>query len=248
MGRNPISRLMAWFGGLVFLDDSFVTSVRSIIQYFSDLLNIILITGFLGGLMLPIYVDLDDVISDTAELLITILNREFGKTVVVEDIFSFDLKVSFGLTDSEYDHFFQMVHRPEVIMAFAPIKGAIDVLEEWAQLGRLISIVTGRLTSTYESSLTWLDKHNVPYHSFMMVDKYSRENVDRSIAISLEDLSAMKFSFAVEDSASMARHLSQQMGLPVALMDRPWNRNADLDNKIGRYTSWNNIRDAFSNA
>jgi len=197
--------------------------------------------------MLPIYVDLDDVISDTAELFLSVLNREFGKTVEFEDIFSFDLKVSFNLTASEYDHFFQMVHRPEVIMAFSPIKGAIEVLKEWHRLGCQIAIVTGRLTSTYESSLNWLDKHNVPYHSFTMVDKYSRENVDRSIAISLEDLSAMKFSFAVEDSASMAQHLSQKMGMTVALIDRPWNRTADLDGKVSRYKSWYNIRDDYAN-
>ena len=196
--------------------------------------------------MLPIYVDLDDVITDTAESFVTILKREFGKTVEVEDMLSFDLKVSFGLTESEYDLFFQMVHRPEVIMAFAPIKGAIEVLEEWTRLGCQVAIVTGRLTSTYESSLNWLDKHNVAYHSFTMVDKYSRENVDRNIAVSLEDLSAMKFSFAVEDSASMAQHLSQQMGIPVALIDRPWNRTADLDGNIVRYTSWYKIRDDFS--
>ena len=198
--------------------------------------------------MLPIYVDLDDVISDTAELFITILKREFGKTVEVEDMLSFDLKASFGLTASEYDLFFQMVHRPEVIMAFAPKKGAIEVLEEWTRLGCQVAIVTGRLTSTYESSLNWLDKHNVPYHSFTMVNKYSRENIDRNIAVSLEDLSAMKFSFAVEDSANMAQYLSQQMGIPVALIDRPWNRTVDLDSNIGRYTSWYNIRDDFSNS
>ena len=197
--------------------------------------------------MLPIYVDLDDVISDTAELFVAILNREFGKTVAFEDIFSFDLKVSFGLTESEYEHFFQMVHKPEVIMAFSPIDGAIDVLKEWTQMGYHIAIVTGRPTATYEPSQSWLDKHCIPYHSFTMVDKYSRESVDRNIAISLEDLAVMKFSLAVEDSASMARYISQQMGIQVALIDRPWNRTIDLNNRISRYTSWHHILEDYSN-
>ena len=197
--------------------------------------------------MLPIYVDLDDVISDTAELFIAILNREFGKTVAFEDIFSFDLRVSFDLTESEYEHFFKVVHTPEVIMAFSPIDGAIDVLKGWAAQGCHIAIVTGRPTATYEASLNWLDKHDVPYHSFTMVDKYSREGVDRNIAISLEDLAIMKFSLAVEDSASMARYLSQHMGIPVVLVDRPWNRTADMNAKINRYTSWHHIREDLPN-
>ena len=197
--------------------------------------------------MSPIYVDFDDVLSDTTRAFLKILKLEFGKSVNFEDIFSFDLKVSFNLTDSEYENFFQRVHQAEVIMAFPPIEGAIGVLEEWIKLGYQISVVTGRLTTAYEASLDWLAKHNVPYHSFMMVDKYSRENIDPKIAVSMEEFSEMKFSLAVEDSATMALHLSQKMGIPVALMDRPWNRRVNLNHNISRYKSWSDIRKDFQN-
>jgi uncharacterized HAD superfamily protein len=164
--------------------------------------------------MLPIYVDFDDVLADTTSAFLKILELEFGKRVNFEDIFSFDLQASFGLGESEFEHFFQRVHQPEVIMAFAPIEGAVGVLQEWITLGYQISIVTGRLTSAYAASLDWLSKHN-------------------------------EFSLAVEDSAKMALHLSQKMGIPVALIDRPWNRRANLNPKISRYTSWYDIRNDF---
>ena len=195
--------------------------------------------------MLPIYVDFDDVLSDTTSAFLRILKREFGKRINFEDIFSFDLKASFHLSDSEYEHFFQRVHQADVIMSFAPMEGAIGALEDWVKLGYQISIVTGRLTSAHEASLDWLAKHRVPYHSFTMVDKYSRENIDTKIAVSMEEFSEMKFSLAVEDSAKMARHLSQKMGIPVALIDRPWNRGANLNQKISRYTCWHDIRNDF---
>jgi uncharacterized HAD superfamily protein len=195
--------------------------------------------------MSPIYVDFDDVLSDTTSAFLKILKLEFGKSVDFEDIISFDLKVSFKLTESEYEHFFQRVHQPEVIMAFDPMEGAIGALEDWVKLGHQISIVTGRLTSAYEASLDWLSKHDVPFHSFMMVDKYSRKNIDKKIAVSMEELSDMKFSFAVEDSAKMALHLSQKMGIPVALIDRPWNRGTNLNHKISRYKSWYDIQNDF---
>ena len=115
--------------------------------------------------MLPIYVDFDDVLADTTSAFLKILKLEFGKSVNFEDIFSFDLKASFDLSESEFEHFFQRVHQPEVIMEFAPIEGAVGVLEEWVKLGYQISIVTGRLTSAYAASLDWLSKHKVPYHS-----------------------------------------------------------------------------------
>ena len=195
--------------------------------------------------MLPIYVDFDDVLSDTTRAFLKILKQEFGKRVDFDDISSFDLKISFNLSDSEYAYFFQRVHQAEVIMAFPPIEGAIDVLNDWIKLGYQISIVTGRLTTAYEASLDWLAKHNVPYHSFTMVDKYSRANIDPKIAISMQEFSKKKFSLAIEDSAAMALHLSQTMGIPVALMDRPWNRKADLNHNIKRYTSWLEIGKDF---
>ena len=195
--------------------------------------------------MLPIYVDFDDVLSDTTSAFLNVLQREFGKIVNFEDIFSFDLKASFNLTDSEYEHFFHRVHQADVIMSFAPMEGAIAALESWAERDYQIAIVTGRLTSAYEASLDWLAKHEVPYHSFTMVDKYSRGNTDPKIAVSMEAFSEKKFSLAVEDSAKMALHLSQKMGIPVALIDRPWNRRADLNHRISRYTSWYDIQNDF---
>jgi hypothetical protein len=195
--------------------------------------------------MLPIYVDFDDVLSDTTSAFLKILELEFGKRVNFEDIFSFDLKASFNLSDREYEDFFHRVHQADVIMSFAPIEGAIDALEGWVKLGYQISIVTGRLTSAHDASLDWLSKHDVPYHSFTMVDKYARGNIDSKIAVSMEVFSEMKFSLAVEDSATMALHLSQKMGIPVALIDRPWNRRTDLNHRISRYTSWYDIQNDF---
>ena len=195
--------------------------------------------------MSPIYVDFDDVLSDTTSAFVKILKREFDKRVGFEDISSFNLKVSFNLSDKEYAHFFQRVHQPDVIMAFPLIKGAIGVLEDWINLGYQISIVTGRLTTAYEASLAWLAEHKVPYHSFTMVDKYSRENIDTKIAISMEEFSEKKFSLAIEDSATMALHLSQKMRIPVALMDRPWNRKVDLNQNLRRYSSWSEIHKDF---
>ena len=197
--------------------------------------------------MAPIYVDFDDVLSDTTSAFLNILKLEFGKTVNFEDIISFDLKVSFHLTDSEYEHFFQRVHQADVITAFSPMEGAIGAVQDWAGRGYQVAIITGRLTSAYEASLDWLAKHKVPYDSFTMVDKYSRGNSDSKIAISMQELSEMRFCLAIEDSAAMAQHLSQKMNIPVALIDRPWNRRIHMNHNIKRYTSWFDIRQDFEN-
>jgi len=191
--------------------------------------------------MLPIYVDLDDVLSETTRTYSKLLKREYGREVGFEQITSFNLEEAFGLTPKEYDYFFELIHRPEEILRLDPVDGAIEVLTHWAARGYEIIIVTGRLTSTYESSLEWLHSHKVPYDSFIMVDKYSRSGTDHRIAISMEELSAKKFSLAVEDSLFMAEYISQTMDTRVALFDRPWNRAQSIFDKIERCATWDRI-------
>ncbi len=192
--------------------------------------------------MHPIYVDMDDVIAATVKTFIEIVEREFGKTVANEQITDFDLKKSFALTQQEYEHLFTVAHRPEEILKMDTIDGAVDVLTAWSGKGHWISIVTGRLTSTYDSSLEWLAKHKVPYDEFIIVNKYDRPDMDPKIAISKEQLSKMNFSLAVEDSAAMATYLSNHMNTPVALLDRPWNQDIATNTNLSRYTCWEDLR------
>jgi len=188
-----------------------------------------------------IYIDLDDVIADTTCRYVEIVEREFGRIVDFESITTFDLKKSFSLTDHEFDYFFRLVHEPEIILELKPFEGVLDELNKWAGLGYEISVITGRLTSTYESSLEWLSRYKVPFDSFIMVDKYSRAVVDRNIAISLDRFSEMEFIIAVEDSLDMARFINQRMNTKVILFDRPWNRYAGYLPGIRRCKAWDEI-------
>ena len=191
--------------------------------------------------MLPIYVDIDDVLADTSSCLIHIAEKEFRKKVPFEELISFDLKVSFDLTQDEYDHFMEMVHQPDEILNIAPIPDAIQALRHWMASDYEISIVTGRPTTTYDTTLEWLTRHEVPYDHFFIVDKYSRQGMDNKMALSMQALSKMKFCFAIEDSYDMAVHLAGSMDTEVFLYDRPWNRGPGLNGKIRRFQSWEEI-------
>lgn len=193
--------------------------------------------------MQPVYIDFDDVITETGQACLEVLQKEFGRTADFEDLTTFDLKVSLGLSDDEFEHFFKILHQPEVVLKYQPIEGAIEGLNHWASQGINIAIVTGRFTSSYDASLQWLANHNVRYDSFTMVNKYQREDSDPSIAITLEELKKRKYSLAVEDSEVMAAFLSDEMRVPVALFDRPWNQNAKLNGKVTRYHTWDQLKE-----
>jgi uncharacterized HAD superfamily protein len=102
--------------------------------------------------MLPIYVDIDDVLADTSGALIDLAESTFGKKVAFNDLKSFDLKVSFDLTQEEYEHFLNLAHKPNEILGLDPYTEAIDAVRRWTASGHAISIITGRPTSTYEDN------------------------------------------------------------------------------------------------
>lgn len=191
--------------------------------------------------MADVYVDVDDVLTDSAGTYLRIVASEFGKTASLADMVTFDLQRSFDLSTKEYAHLVEVAHRPEEILAMAPAPGALETLARWKAQGHRVHIVTGRPTHTWETSQQWLKDHAVAYDSFTIVDKYQRPDMDPNIALPLSDLHKMSFTLAVEDSASMATYLAEQLGTPVALVDRPWNQAAAVNGKITRCRGWDQI-------
>jgi len=195
-----------------------------------------------------IYIDMDDVVSKTTDTYTGIVEQEFGKQVLFEQIVTFDLRASFGLTENEFHYFFDLIHQPDHLLGFEPVEGSVDALVNWAHAGHCIEIVTGRPTSALEVSLEWLEKHGVPFDSFTMVDKYNRPGNDPAIAISKEDLCRRTYDLAVEDSREMALFLATTMGVPVALYDRPWNVQPINHERVVRCASWQNIGEQLPGA
>lgn len=196
-----------------------------------------------------IYIDLDDVICETARGFLEVLRADFGKDVEFDAIHAFDLGVSLGLDRVELQAFMEAVHEPEVLLAMAPIAGAVEVLDEWRAAGHELRVVTGRPPESLDVSRRWLAEWEVPYDGLTFVDKYSRELPDwtETSVVKLDDLVDEGFAFAVEDSLEVAKRLAGELGFQVLLMDRPWNQTAPgdvetLDGKLVRCRSWEDIR------
>ena len=188
-----------------------------------------------------IYIDFDDVLCQTARHFLVIVEREFGKKIVYEQLTDFDVGRSCGLSDRERDELYRIVHRSDELLRMAPVDEAVGVLERWERQGFDIAIVTGRPPDSIEVSHAWLAKHRISYGSFTVVDKYSRFAPDHKGAISLAELATRRFCWAVEDSLPTARYLAAQMKVPVALIDRPWNQSAHKQTGIERYRDWQAI-------
>ena len=199
-----------------------------------------------------IYVDLDDVLCETARAFTLLLETHFHKTVAFDDMASFDLGQSFDLNPEQVARFMDLAHTPNVLRAFEPVAGAINALNRFIVLGYEIAVITGRPPSTASVTREWLHDHCIPYHNLTFVNKYARAGWHGSApgVITLDELAASSFCFAVEDSGEMAAFLAAKMGLPVALLDRPWNRelppsDAQALALIDRCPDWTAIADKF---
>jgi uncharacterized HAD superfamily protein len=199
-----------------------------------------------------IYVDIDDVLSRTIERLIDLLEEMHARRVEVEEVRHFDLEKSFSLDGAEIQAFMDRAHSDAEIEAIAPAAGAAEVLAGWAESGHSISLVTGRPPITNEASRRWLERHSIAHHALHHLDKWGRPtwNEDGLPAIGFDDLPAFGFGFAVEDSLDTAVRLVEVLDVPVALMDRPWNRDvgglsAGLRERLVRCHDWQQVSRFF---
>lgn len=193
-----------------------------------------------------IYVDLDDVLCQAARHFLRVIEREFGKRIAYEQLINFDVGYSCGLSASEREELYRIVHRPEELLVMEPVRDAAAALEDWQKQGFEIAIVTGRPPESRDISIEWLAKHKILHSSFTVVDKYARFATENTGAISLDELAQRKFCWAVEDSLPIAQFLAERMRLPVALMDCPWNRCDRDPERVSRHRNWQSVAAAMS--
>lgn len=190
----------------------------------------------------PVYVDFDDVLCETARGLIDVIQEHFGRSIKFEDIHSFDLALSFGLSEDELIRLMDFAHTADILTAFDPVPGAVDVLRYWAARGARIWVVTGRPPSTEAASVEWLRHCGVPYERIIFVDKYGRFKADvHGNAMTLEQLKNLPFSLAIDDAPQMVEYLAGTMGVSTVILDRPWNSTMQDGLRIKRCRNWEEI-------
>jgi len=199
-----------------------------------------------------IYVDIDDVLSETIARLVDLLEHMHDRRVDPSEVEHFDLSRSFGLDANEIESFMERAHDDDVIESIEPTPGAADVLSQWQAAGDRVTLVTGRPPKTNAASRRWLEMHDLSHEALHHLDKWNRPgwNLTGLPSIRFDELSEFGFEFAVEDSLDTAVRLIEEFGIPVALMDRPWNRAVEPIAKktrglLIRCSNWLQVADAF---
>lgn len=193
-----------------------------------------------------IYVDFDDCLCETGKAFSDLVYEMYGKLIPYEEMWYFNLRKSFDLTEEEYDALLVRGHEASVLLSIEETPGAAAVINEWIDKGHQVSIITGRPFNAFEASREWLDTHALEKVKLYCLDKYGRENFLKGsdFSLELEDYRKMHFDYAIEDSTTAFKFFDHLPDLNVLVIDRPWNRDAAFPNDhYRRCYDWETIRE-----
>lgn len=192
-----------------------------------------------------IYVDLDDVVASTIEMILGLFEARYRRQIDLTEISSFNLSRSLSLEGDEYINFMREIHSDEALLGIAPIPEAVAALNRLKQEGLVVSMVTGRPAHTREITCRWLEKARIPYGNLMFVRKYSHSGAGTR-SVGLRALLRSDFFCAVEDSPKMASFLRRHIKIPVLMLERPWNKEAPGEDRgLVRCQSWRDVEVAL---
>ena len=196
-----------------------------------------------------LYVDFDDVVTETARGLVGQLRREGRWAPDFKDIRVFDLHVSFRLDNAAYDAFMARAHRPAELLALEEIPGATATLRAWLDDGLRPVVVTGRPPYAFDASRTWLDARGLADLPLVIADKYNRFTGAPPPGVSvarLDDLRRMHFALAVDDAPPALDFVAASGLCPAVVFERPW--NLDYRPEVPRVRSWRELDDFVRSA
>lgn len=193
-----------------------------------------------------IYVDIDDVLCETAVHLCRLAERNFGRIVPYEKVFQFDLQGVFGLTDAEMARFMVLSHEPASLMAHEETPGAAAGVRALRAAGHDVEIVTGRPASAHVATAAWMTAHGLGDFAVTYVDKYGRDacyahNPGDPPTVTLDQLLARNYDVVIDDSPSILAHLAGWRKTRILVFARPWNETFALAPNMERVGDWNEI-------
>lgn len=193
-----------------------------------------------------IYVDIDDVLCETAVTLCAIAERDFGRVVPYNKMHTFDLQTVFSLSDAEMVRFREVSHTEEALASFPVSEGAVEGVRELVAAGHKVDIVTGRPASSHRGTEKWLAAAGLGDFVVTYVDKYGRAgcfaaNPGDPPTVTMEELRARRYDVAIDDSPIVLAKLADWTDTRILVFDRPWNASFGLAPNMTRITSWADI-------
>lgn len=182
-------------------------------------------------------VDLDGVLANSIPTYLSHMNKLFGLNLKVEDIGVSRFEYYPGLSKQQMDQFWKSFSRAGGWSKIQPIEGAPGLLERLSIKHKII-VITGRPVQFIRTETEeWLEQQGFRYERLI----FSQEK-DKFHA-GLEE--GYKFDIFIEDYLDFASDIAR-FGVPVLLLDYPWNQCDNLPPNIRRIFSLKEAREIIN--
>jgi len=191
-----------------------------------------------------IYVDIDDVLCETARALCQLAARFFDRHVSYEDVHDFNLQRVFCLSDDEMTRFIELSHEPKTLMTYPETPDAVKSVRQLMNDGAEVNLLTGRPASSHVATTAWLASLGLTDVSVEYVNKYARTYERREgdpPVLTMDEIAERKYDIAIDDSPIVLQSLAEWTSTRILVFDRPWNHNFPLAPNMSRVRSWSEI-------
>ncbi len=188
--------------------------------------------------------DLDDVLLDMSDLILTHLNTQLNKNISKEDLTTFHyIEEVFGLNEDETNKYMEYLYSDAGHKNVRPVTGAVESISRIGKNNE-IYIVTAKPDTLEKNTKEWLNSHFLPvFKDVHFTNQYMSKKIQKRKSDICE---AMGIQIFVDDSLSNAKDISS-VNIPVLLFDTPWNQTDVLPDLVKRVYSWDEIEKEIEN-
>jgi len=176
-------------------------------------------------------IDIDDVLLETAPILLRAIEEETGKSKDINSISSYSLEENLGLSK----HIIVPIIT-EVLSTtlFKPMHRAVETLN---LIDEPICFISNRHYSLREITMRNIDSIGLttPY-KIMLLGKDYDTTPNKSTAINTYNISTF-----IEDNPDVILEIYDKCSCDILVFDRPWNRHIAENNRIVIVRNWNEI-------
>ncbi len=189
--------------------------------------------------IVKIGIDIDNVISDTFSSYIERFNRQFDTKITYEELSDFYYFEKYsGIEKEKVEMFVETLERDyEYHFSLKPYDEAVSVIRKWLKEKAKVHYITLRPTHMRKVTIDWLKKHGF-FGKNTTLDLYDEKKPHISNADYKKSIAdRLGIDFIIEDAWEIAVVFT----IPVFLIDRPWNRRANLPKNVIRVKKWQEI-------
>jgi len=182
--------------------------------------------------------DLDDVLLNFNDSFLDFHNNEYGTNYKREDITSYYIEDFWKIEVKEIQRRLGEFYKSVFHKNATPISGAVEVVARLSREHNL-HIVTASPEEIKEEVEDWLSKHFGK--RFSSISFTRKTPFDKSVLSKKKFCEDLKVDIFVDDALHNAEEIAS-LGIPVLLLDTPWNQGI-VGPPIKRVYSWQEIEE-----